>query len=68
LRKGIGFDFILGRIDSQIRGSPNLALEEMVLSKSSKESIIMHQIDLLEEYGIYITFNVMDLTSFVGSE
>jgi len=41
-RKEIGFGFTLGRIDSLLRGNPNLVPEEMVLCKSSKESIIMH--------------------------
>jgi len=27
-----------------------------------------YQIDLLEEYGVHTTFNVMDLTPFAGSE
>jgi len=25
-----------------------------------------YQIDLLEKYGVHITFNIMDLTPFVG--
>jgi len=42
LKKETGFGFTLEKIDSLIRGSLSLVPEEMVLSKSAKESIIMH--------------------------
>jgi len=41
-RRENGFGFTLEKIDSLIRGSLNLVLGVMVLSKFSKESIIMH--------------------------